>query len=90
MDVSHDFGGGFTAGAGVAITAQREDVDAAPPYMTIDAEDYTVARVYARWQVSAAFAVKARVENLLDESYEAVNGYPSRGVGAFAGVEWTF
>lgn len=89
VDVAHDFGGGFTAGAGVAVAAQREDVDAAT-FLTVDAEDYTVARVYAAWQVNAAFAVKARLENLFDERYEAVNGYPARGFGAFAGVEWTF
>ncbi|QYM79485.1 TonB-dependent receptor [Horticoccus luteus] len=88
-EVSHDFGRGFTAGAGVAFAAQREDVDAAS-YLTIDAEDYTVARIFVTWQVSAALAVKARVENLLNEKYEAVNGYPARGAGAFGGVEWRF
>jgi vitamin B12 transporter len=32
--------------------------------------------------------VKARLENLLDEKYEEVNGYPALGFGAFGGVEW--
>lgn len=88
-DVWHDFGGGFGAGVGVAFAAQREDVDAAT-YARIDAEDYTVARVYAAWQVTPHLSVKARVENLLDERYAEVHGYPQPGVGGFAGVEWKF
>jgi len=88
-DVWHDFGGGFSAGAGVVFAAQREDVHAAT-FARIDGEDYTVARVYAAWRVSDALTLKARVENLLDEHYEEVHGYPQPGAGAFAGVEWRF
>jgi vitamin B12 transporter len=89
LDLWRDFGRGFSAGAGVAVVADREDVHAAT-YATIDAEDYTVVRVYGAWQVNARLAVKARVENLLDEAYEEVHGYPQLGIGAFAGVEWKF
>lgn len=88
-DLWHDFGGGFSAGAGVVFVAQREDVNAAT-YATIDGEDYTVARLYAAWQATPTLAVKARVENLLDEHYEEVHGYPQPGAGVFAGVEWKF
>jgi vitamin B12 transporter len=34
--------------------------------------------------------VKARIENLLNEKYEEVNGYPQPGFGAFGGVEYKF
>jgi outer membrane cobalamin receptor len=34
--------------------------------------------------------VKARLENLLNEHYEEVNGYPALGFGGFASVEWKF
>ncbi|MBA3849018.1 MAG: hypothetical protein C0502_03355 [Opitutus sp.] len=88
-DVWHDFGHGFSAGAGVAFAAQREDVDAAT-FARIDGEDYAVARLYAAWQATPRLTVKARVENLFDESYEEVHGYPQPGVGAFAGVEWKY
>ncbi len=88
-DAWHDFGGGVSAGTGVAFAAQREDVDA-KTFRTIDQEDYTVARIYAAWQVNARLTLKARFENLLGEKYEAVNGYPSLGFGAFAGAEWKF
>jgi vitamin B12 transporter len=89
VDLWHDFGHGFSAGAGLAFEAQREDVDAAT-FATINAEDYTVTRVYAAWQVSSRVTIKARIENLLDEKYEEVNGYPQTGLGAFGGLEWKF
>jgi len=87
VDLWHDFGRGFSAGTGVAFAAGRRDVHAAT-FATINAEDYTVVRVYGAWQVNPRLAVKARVENLLDEAYEEVHGYPQLGAGAFAGVEW--
>lgn len=88
-DAWHDFGGGFSAGAGVTVAAGKEDVDAMT-YSTINAEDFTVARLYVAWQANERLTVKARVENLLDEKYEAVNGYPSPGLAAYGGVEWKF
>ena len=59
-------------------------------FAQIDHEDFTVTRVYAAWQVTKRLAVKARLENLFDENYEEVNGYPALGFGAFAGAEWKF
>jgi vitamin B12 transporter len=88
-DVWHDFGRGFSAGAGIAFAAQREDVHA-NTFRRIDAEDYAVARIFAAWQVSPKLAFKARAENLLDESYEEVHGFPQPGAGFFAGLEWKF
>ena len=88
-DAWHDFGHGVTAGAGVALAAGRQDVDALT-FATIDAEDYTVARLYAAWAVNRRLTLKARFENLLNEKYEVVNGYPALGFGAFAGAEWKF
>lgn len=86
LDLWHDFGRGFSAGTGLAFTAQREDVDAAT-FATIDGENYTVLRVYGAWQITPRVAFKARLENLLNERYEEVNGYPALGFGAFGGVE---
>lgn len=89
LDLWHEFGGGFSAGTGLAWVADRMDVNAAT-FATIRGEDYTVVRVYGAWQATPRLAVKARVENLFDEKYEQVNGYPQPGLGAFAGVEWKF
>ena len=73
----------------MAFAAQREDVDA-KTFGRIDAEDYTVARLYAAWQATPRLALKARVENLLGEKFEEVNGYPALGRAVFAGAEWKF
>ena len=90
VDVWRDFGGGFSAGAGVSLVAQREDVHAETFESNIDAEDYAVARFYAAWKMNDQLTLRARVENAFDEAYEEVHGYPQPGVGAFAGVEWRF
>ncbi|HEX2852195.1 MAG TPA: TonB-dependent receptor [Opitutaceae bacterium] len=89
VDAWHDFGRGFSAGAGVAIAAQREDVHART-FATIDGEDYAVARLYTAYRVNDRLTLKARAENLLNEKYEEVNGYPALGLGVFGGVEWKF
>ncbi|MBS0664767.1 MAG: TonB-dependent receptor [Verrucomicrobia bacterium] len=88
-DVLHTFPAGFSAGAGVVAVAGRQDVDAAT-YLTINAEDYTVVRAYAAWQANERLAVKLRLENLLNEKYEPVNGYPATGFAAYGSVEWRF
>jgi len=88
-DTWHDFGAGWSAGAGAAWTAGREDVDART-FRPIDGEDFLTVRVYGEYRVNARLAVKARLENLLNERYEEVNGYPALGFGAFGGVEWKF
>lgn len=85
-DVWHAFGS-VSVGSGVTIAAHRLDVDA-KTFANIAGEDYTVVRLYAAWQATPRLAVKARLENLLDEKYEEVNGYPGLGFGAFAGIEW--
>ena len=89
LDAWHDFGGGVGAGAGMVFAAHRRDVDA-KTFAQIDAEDYTVARLYAAWQATPRLALKVRLENLLNEKYEPVNGYPALGFGALAGAEWKF
>src|SRR5207244_532690 len=88
-DVWQEFARGISAGAGVAFTAQREDINART-FRVIDGEDFTVVRLYGAWQASPRMAVKLRVENLLNERHEEVNGYPALGFGIFAGVEWKF
>jgi vitamin B12 transporter len=88
-DVWRAFCPTVTVGAGVMFAAGRQDVDALT-FATIDAEDYTVVRAYASWQATDRLALKLRIENLLNEKYEAVNGYPALGVGAYLGAQWKF
>ena len=89
LDLWRDFGHGVSSGAGLVFVSDRLDVDAAT-FATVRGEDYSVVRLYGAWQVSPRLAVKARIENLLNEKYEQVNGYPQLGFGAFAGVELKF
>ncbi len=89
LDLWHDFGNGFSAGTGVAFADDKLDVDAAT-FDTIKGENYAVVRIYGAWAATPRVTVKARVENLLDEDYAQVNGYPQLGLGAFAGVEVKF
>jgi vitamin B12 transporter len=88
-DAWHDFGRGFSAGTGLASSAQREDVHART-FRTVDGEDFTVVRAYASWQATPRLGFKVRIENLLGERYEEVNGYPALGFGTFCGAEWKF
>lgn len=89
LEAWHNFGGGVSAGAEMVFAAHRRDVDA-KTFAQIEAEDYTVTRVYAAWEATPQLALKLRLENLLNEKYEPVNGYPALGFGAFTGAEWKF
>jgi vitamin B12 transporter len=88
-DVVHPFGRDLDVGVGLRHVAQREDVHART-FRTIDGEDFTVVRMFGSYRVNAALSIRARLENLLNERYEEVNGYPALGFGAFGGVEWRF
>jgi vitamin B12 transporter len=91
LDVWNDFGGGFSAGVGATLAADSVDIDSASAIgARTDGEDYVVARIYAAWAVNERLTLKARVENLFDEDYAVVNGFPSLGIGAYAGAEWRF
>jgi vitamin B12 transporter len=88
LDAWRDFGR-LSAGAGVAFAAHRRDVNA-KTFAQIDAEDYTVTRFYGSYRLTPSVALKVRLENLLNEKYEEVHGYPALGFGGFGGVEWNF
>lgn len=88
FDLNRDFGS-VTAGVGARYLGRRADVDA-QTFATITQPGVAVARVYAAWHASEALTLKARIENALDREYEVVNGYPTLGLAAFAGVEWRF
>ncbi|MCP5535220.1 MAG: TonB-dependent receptor [Akkermansiaceae bacterium] len=76
-------------GAGVTWVANREDVDAST-FARIDAEDYATARLYLRYQLNDSVSFNGRVENLFNQKYAEIDGFPARGTGAFAGItiEW--
>ncbi len=86
-DLWRDFGAGWSGGVGVQVVADRQDVDA-QTFLTVNDPDYTVVRIYAAWRASPRLALKARVENALNENYQPVNGYPALGLGAFGEIDW--
>jgi len=89
LDVWRPWGGGFSAGASLVATGQREDVHART-FRTIDGEDYVVARLYAQQRLSSEWYLRGRLENALDERYEEVHGYPAIGRGVFLALERGF
>jgi vitamin B12 transporter len=82
-------GNGFSIGAGGVYVGQRADIDA-QTFETIADPQYTVVRTYAQYQVNRHLALKARVENMFNQAYAPVNGYPEPGIGYFGGAEWRF
>src|SRR5690606_19396738 len=88
-DLHHTFAQRLTLGAGATWIVDREDVHAAT-FATIDAEDYLLLRAYASWRATDRLALRLRVENALDEHYEAVHGYPTPGLAVYGGIDWQF
>jgi vitamin B12 transporter len=88
-DLRHDFASRFTLGAGAIWVMDREDVDAAT-YGRTDAENYLLVRAYGAWHLRSNLDLRLRMENALDETYEAVNGFPSPGLAVYGGLDWRF
>jgi outer membrane cobalamin receptor len=70
----------WSAGATGRYVGERDDVGAVP------LEDYAVLDVRASWTAREWLAPYARVENLLDESYEEAIGFPAPRRGFAVGV----
>jgi len=94
--------GKLTLGTGVYFVGQREDVDySLTRPVTIgnkttwaakelDLADYTLVRVYGRYEMNKRVTITARVENVGDAHYQTTLGYPGLGLGAYGGVEVRF
>ena len=89
VDIVGDLFTDWTVGGGVEFASGRRDIHA-QTFATIDAEDYSVARLHAAWRIHPRLLLRVRWENLLDEAYESVHGYPALGRGIFGGAEWKF
>ncbi len=53
-------------------------------------EDYAVCRLYGRKSFGRGLRLHARLENLFDEKYEEIKGYPALGRAIHMGFEYTF
>lgn len=83
LDLAKSFGG-LELGAQV-IASDKRYVNAAN---TQTISGYALVNLRARYQVAADWRVLARVNNLLDQDYQLVNGYNTPGINAFVGVEY--
>ena len=96
--------GKLTLGVGASLVAQRDDVDWACSWgkpvllkgqmayegQIVKMPDYFTARVYARYDLNDRVAFTARVENVTNEDYQPVLGYPALGRGYYGGFEVKF
>ena len=65
---------------------ERDDLDPLS-FARARNDDYWVADAAVTWQASGRLAPFARIENLSDESYEEVLGFPAPGRTLIAGLE---
>ncbi|HEY9249834.1 MAG TPA: TonB-dependent receptor, partial [Rariglobus sp.] len=77
----------WLVGAGLHFAARRYDGSTTAP---VRVEDYTTVRVFTQYQVARNTLAKVRVENLLDENYSDVLGYPALPLAVYGSVEWRF
>ena len=89
LSANYQFTDSISAGVQGVGYFDREDYDAVT-YERIDQEDSFVVNFVADWNINERFSVFARAENLLDESYEAVNGYPALGTTGYVGARFNF
>ena len=78
-----------TLGLGVRYLHDVRDIDGAT-FSTIQGDDYVVFRLFADYQLTDVIKLIGRVENLMDEDYEEVDGYPALGRTIFAGLGFQF
>lgn len=76
---------GLSLAAEARWVAGREDVDGGT-FARVDSDDYTVVRLLASWNADDAWTLFGRIENLLDERYDEVDGYAALGRGVHVGV----
>lgn len=55
-----------------------------------DVNAYWLADLSVRWQLSKQIQLKLRIENLLDEQYQEIWGYTTRGRSIFAALRCSF
>jgi vitamin B12 transporter len=58
------------------------------PAQRVRLDDYLLANANASFALAARLDLLARVENLLNETYEDVYGFANSGIGAYAGIRF--
>lgn len=86
--VNYRWGGKLRTGVEVKYVNAREELSFGAP--NFDIEDYTVWRLVAEYEVTRHVKIIGRVENLLDEEYAEVFGFPNLGRAVYGGVSFQF
>jgi vitamin B12 transporter len=71
----------------ITVNARQDENFGAP---NINLEDYTVLRLVCEYHVTDFFSVFGRIENLTDEKYAEVNGFPALGRTFYGGLRLAF
>nr|HPH13189.1 TonB-dependent receptor [Burkholderiaceae bacterium] len=75
--------GQWILGGDLRYTGARPDT---PTHPALSA--YTLANLTARYTLTPAIAVTARLENLFDRHYQTAYGYNQAGRSAYVGIVW--
>jgi vitamin B12 transporter len=82
-------GGRVTTGLGITAAFDREDSDFNSfPFRRIDPGTIFDARMSADWRVGRRWSIRGRIENLINERYEEVYGFPALGRRLIIGVSF--
>jgi len=78
-----------TLGLGLKFIHDVMDIDGGN-FSTIEGDDYAIVRLFGDYQISEGIKLFGRIENLMDEDYEEVDGYPALGRAVYAGLRFSF
>ena len=78
-----------TLGIGLKLINDVMDIDGAT-FSTITGDDYAIMRLFGDYQITETIKLVGRIENLMDENYEEVDGYPALGRAIHAGLSFSF
>lgn len=82
-------GGDWSGDVTVLWVDSRDDVDPIT-YERAENDSYTTVSVALAWQPWDQLAITARAQNILEEEYDEVLGYPAPGRRFMAGLRWDF
>lgn len=81
--------GEHTLGIGLKFVHDVRDIDGAT-FSTITGDDYAIMRLFGDYHITEAIKLVGRIENLMNENYEEVDGYPALGRAVYAGLGFSF
>jgi outer membrane cobalamin receptor len=79
----------LTVGVGGQLIEDRLDIDPVS-FLPVTGDSYFLGRAYGALQITEDIQAHLSVENVLDEEYEVIAGFPGRGLGVFGGVKISF